>query len=33
MDIELVIWMTLFVGGYALVVAWLMRIALRRRDE
>lgn len=33
MDTELALWMTLFFGGYSLVVAWLLRIALRRRDD
>ena len=30
MDLELVFWMAVFVGGYLAVVAYLFRIALRK---
>lgn len=33
MDTELIFCMALFVGGYSLVVGWLLRIALKSRDE
>jgi len=32
MDAELIFWMAFFVGGYSLVVGWLLRIALKKRD-
>jgi hypothetical protein len=31
MDIELVLWICVFAGGYAAVLAWLLRIVLRRK--
>jgi len=33
MDSELILWMVFFVGGYSLAVGWLLRIALKSRDE
>lgn len=32
MDAELIFWIVFFVGGYSLVVGWLLRIALSKRD-
>ena len=31
MDSELLLWVIVFVGGYSLVVAWLLSIALRKK--
>ena len=33
MDSELLLWVIVFVGGYSLVVAWLLSIALRKPGE
>jgi hypothetical protein len=33
MDTELILWTLVFVGGYALALAWLLRIALRKGRE
>jgi len=33
MDIELIFWMALFVGGYSLVVGALLRIALKNSGD
>jgi hypothetical protein len=32
MDTELIVWTIVFMGGYAAILGWLLRIALRRRD-
>ncbi len=31
MDAELIFWVAFFVGGYSLVVGWLLRIALKNK--
>jgi hypothetical protein len=33
MDSELLLWVIVFVGGYSLVVVWLLSIALRKPGE
>jgi len=33
MDTELIFWIAFFVGGYALVVGALLRIALKKKDS
>lgn len=33
MDGELIFWIVIFVGGYSLVVGWLLRIALKKKDS
>jgi hypothetical protein len=30
MDVELMVWVLIFVGGYAAVLAYLLRIAMRK---
>jgi hypothetical protein len=30
MDVELIVWVLIFVGGYAAVLGYLLRIALRK---
>jgi hypothetical protein len=30
MDLELIIWITIFLGGYGAVLGYLLRIALRK---
>jgi hypothetical protein len=33
MDGELIFWILFFVGGYSLVVGYLLRIALREKEQ
>jgi hypothetical protein len=33
MDTQLLIWVLVFVGGYSVVVAWLLGVALRNRGD
>jgi hypothetical protein len=33
MDMELLIWVLVFVGGYSVVVGWLLRVALRNQGD
>jgi hypothetical protein len=33
MDTELLIWVLVFVGGYSVVVGWLLGIALRNQED
>jgi hypothetical protein len=33
MDMQLLIWVMVFVGGYSVVVAWLLGIALRNPGD
>jgi hypothetical protein len=33
MDLELALWIAVFVGGYSAVLGYLLRIALKKKDD